>query len=158
MLPTNQRRAIVITWILISNSSHAVLFSSEKREDVWTLIRNFEHPEGRESSSEIRPTSPPGRMQTDSGGHSAVEPHTTPKEAESEHFAKLLANYLDQATAKGELESLVLVAPPHFLGLLHNTLGQQTTKHVKASVHKDFAMLDAAELRKRLIDDVFPPT
>ena len=146
------------TWILISNSSHAVLFTSDKREHDWTLVKSFEHREGRELSSEIRPTSPPGRMQTDSGRHSAAEPHTTPKDAEAEHFATLLANYLDQATAKGQLESLILVAPPHFLGLLHSTLGQQTTKHLKATVHKDLALLDAAELRKRLIDQVYPST
>jgi protein required for attachment to host cells len=137
-----------------------VLFSAEKREDDWSMVKSFEHPEGRELSSEIRPSSPPGRMQKSkgSGARSAVEPHTWPKEADAERFAKLLASYLDEAVAKGEIASLVLVAPPHFLGVLHGTLARQSVKHLQATVHKDLVMFDAAEIRQRLIDDVFPPT
>jgi protein required for attachment to host cells len=150
----------VTTWILVSDVSRAVLFSTEKREDDWSLVKSFEYPEGRELSSEIRPSSPPGRMQKSkgSGARSAVEPHTWPKEADAERFAKLLASYLDEAISKGEFAALVLVAPPHFLGMLHGTLAGQTTKHLQATVHKDLVMFDAAEIRQRLIDEVFPPT
>jgi protein required for attachment to host cells len=149
----------MITWILIANSSHAVLYSSEKRDQEWTLVKSFEHPEGRELSSEISPSSPPGRMlkSKGTGARSAVEPHTTPKEAESEHYAKLLASYLDHGAATAAFEALVLVAPPHFLGVLHGALGQQTAKHLKKTIHKDFAVLEGAEIRARLIDDVYPP-
>jgi protein required for attachment to host cells len=69
-----------------------------------------------------------------------------------------LASYLDEAIAMGEFAALVLVAPPHFLGMLHGTLARQTTKHLQATVHKDLAVLDVAEIRQRLIDEVFPPT
>src|SRR5579871_5852085 len=104
-------------WILVSDASRGVLYSAEKRDDDWSLVKSFEHPEGRELSSEIRPSSPPGRMQKSkgSGARSAVEPHTWPKEADAERFAKLLASYLDEAVGKGEVASIVLVAPPHFL-------------------------------------------
>jgi protein required for attachment to host cells len=147
------------TWILVSDTSRAVLFSAEKREDDWSLVKSFEHPEGRELSSEIRPSSPPGRMQKSkgSGARSAVEPHTWPKEADAERFAKLLASYLDEAAGKGEFASLVLAAPPHFLGILHGTLAHQTVKHLQATVHNDLVNFDAAEIRQRLIDEVFPP-
>ena len=147
-------------WILVSDASRGVLYSAEKRDDDWSLVKSFEHPEGRELSSEIRPSSPPGRMQKSkgSGARSAVEPHTWPKEADAERFAKLLASHLDEAVGKGEVASIVLVAPPHFLGILHGALAHQTVKHLQATVHKDLVMFDAAEIRKRLMDDVFPST
>jgi protein required for attachment to host cells len=149
----------VITWILVSDISRAKLFSAENREDDWALVKEFEHPEGREFSKDIRPSSPPGRMQKSKGvgARSAVEPRTWPKEAEAERFAEQLATYLDEALAKRAFEALVLVAPPHFLGMLHGTLGKQTAKHLKATVDKDLAMFDATEIRERLLNVTFPP-
>ena len=59
------------SWYL---TSVAVLFSAEKRDDDWSLVTHFEHPEGRELSSEIRPSSPPGRMQKNkASGHPIVD-------------------------------------------------------------------------------------
>jgi protein required for attachment to host cells len=149
----------VTTWILVSDTSRAKLFSAENRADDWALVKDFEHPEGREFSKDIRPSSPPGRMQKSKGvgSRSAVEPHTWPKEAEAERFAEQLAKYLDEALGKRAFDALVLVAPPHFLGMLHGTLGKQTAKHLKATVDKDLAMFDSAEIRERLLDVAFPP-
>ncbi len=148
------------TAILISDSSRARLFSTNKRQDVWSLAKEFDHPEGRQTSSEISPSSPPGRSQQSTAHgarHTAFEPHTTPKEAEVERFAQHLADYLEKAVGRGEFDSLVLVAPPHLLGTLRGALGQQAARHVRATVNKDLNMFAAAELRERLIDTVFPP-
>ena len=41
------------TWILVSDMSRARLFASELRELEWTLVEEFEHPEGREKSGQI---------------------------------------------------------------------------------------------------------
>jgi protein required for attachment to host cells len=146
-------------WILVSDASRAKLFSAELREDDWSLVQTFEHPEGREPGREIGPTAAPGRMlksKGPGGRHTALEAHTSPKEAEAERFARQLAGYLEDAVARRQFDYLVLVAPPHFLGVLKGALGRQTTKHVRRAVDKDFSMLDAAEMRERLVDDVFP--
>jgi protein required for attachment to host cells len=150
----------VTTWILVSDTSRAKLFSAEKREDDWSLLKVFEHPEGRKLSKDISPSAPPGRMPQSKGlggRRSSMEPHTWPKEASAERFAELLAHYLEEALGKNAFDALVLVAPPHFLGMLHGTLAKQTAKHLKATIDKDLTMFDATEVRKRLIDAVFPP-
>jgi protein required for attachment to host cells len=147
------------TWILVSDASRARLFSTELREDGWSLVAQFEHPESRQLSSEIRPSSPPGRTQQSTARgarHTAMEPQTTPKEAEADRFAQHLADYLEKSTAGRRFDYLVLVAPPHFLGRLHGSLGRQAAKHVRTTVNKDLSMFTAAELRERLVDDVFP--
>lgn len=147
-------------WILVSDASRANLYSAELREDDWSLVKAFEHPEGREMSREIEATSPPGRGQqgkAQGGRRTALEPRTWPKEAEAQRFAQQLANYLEGSIASRQFDYLVLVAPPHFLGMLKGSLGRQAEKHVRAAVDKDLSTLDAAELRKRLVDTVFPP-
>lgn len=146
-------------WILVSDAGRAKLFSAELREDNWCLVKDFEHPEGREMSREIHPSSPPGRMQQSKapgGRRTTMEPHTSPKEAEAERFAQQLGNYLEDATARRAFDYLVLVAPPHFLGMLHGVLGKQAEKQLRATVDKDLISLDERELRKRLVDVVFP--
>jgi protein required for attachment to host cells len=146
-------------WIVVSDASRARVFSSEVRDDDWSLVKEFEHPEGRELSSEISPSGPPGRMQQDSasgGRRTAMQPRTTPKEAEVERFAKHVGKYLNAAIAKSQVDYLVLVAPPHFLGVLKSALGRQAAKHLRATLDKDLSTLKAADLRERLVDMVFP--
>ena len=146
-------------WILVGDASKATLYNAELPESQWSRVESFEHPEGRERSREIEATSPPGRGQqgaAQGGRRTAFEPRTTPKEAELQRFARQLSTYLEAAVARRSFESLVLVAPPHFLGTLNGMLGRQTVKCVRATVDQDLTMLDAPELRQRLAEKVFP--
>jgi protein required for attachment to host cells len=148
-------------WILVSDASRANLYTAELREDDWSQVKSFEHPEGRELSKEIEGTSPPGRGQqrmVEGGRRTALEPRTWPKEAEADRFAQELSTYLEKAIANRQFDYLVLVAPPHFLGKLKNSLGEQTARHLRATVDKELSTLNAAELRQRLVDTVFPLT
>lgn len=145
-------------WILVSDSSRAKLLSAELREDNWTLVEEFEHRESREMNRDIA-TSAPGRSHQSAvagAQRTAMEPPTTPKQAEAQRFAQQLAGYLEKAIAARKFDYLVLAAPPHFLGTLNQTLGRQAAKQVRATVNKDLSMLDVAELRERLVDAVFP--
>ncbi len=146
-------------WILVSDASRSKLFTTELPENAWSLVEAFDHPEGRETSREIRPSSPPGRMlqnKTTGGSRSSMVPRTTPKEAEAERFAHELSQHLEKAAAKRQFDVLVLVAPPHFLGVLHGALGRQSAKCLRATVNKDLSKLDGVELRERLVEVVFP--
>jgi protein required for attachment to host cells len=146
-------------WILVSDAGRGKLFSARRRDDEWTLVREFEHPEGRKPSREIDPSSPPGRMQESRGvgaRRSAMEPTTSPKEVELERFAREIAGHLEASCGKDEFQSLVLVAPPHFLGVLHGTLGKSTARRLRTSIDKDLTMLIDEEIRERLLDEVFP--
>jgi protein required for attachment to host cells len=148
------------TWILACDASRAKLFSAELREDAWLLVREFDDPEGRKPSREIQPSAPPGRMQESRGvgaRRSSMEPHASPKENEAERFAKELAKFLEEATAKNEFDALVLAAPPHFLGMLKPALTKQSAKRLLTTVDKDLVMLKDSEIRQRLIDAAFPP-
>lgn len=146
-------------WILVGDASRSKLFTTELPENAWSLVEEFDHPESREASRAIRPSSPPGRMlqnKAGGGGRSAMQPRTTPKEAEVERFAHELSQYLENAAARRQFDLLVLVAPPHFLGVLQAALGRQSARCLRATVNKDLSKLDGLELRKRLLEVVFP--
>jgi len=149
------------TWILISDVARAKLFRAERANAPWSLVEEFEHPEGHQPSREISPSSAPGRIQKSPGGRgprTSMEPHTTPKDVEAGRFAHHLVDRLEQAALKNEFEKLVLVAPPRFLGQLNAVLGRHTASRLQTTVDKDLAMLSDHELRERLIDVAFPPT
>jgi protein required for attachment to host cells len=157
--PDPRETIIMTAWILVSDASRANLYSAELREDEWSLVKAFEHLEGREMSREIEATSPPGRGQqgrAQGGRRTALEPRTWPKEAEAQRFAQHLSAYLEEAVASRSFDYLVLVAPPHFLGMLKGSLGRQAAKHLRATIDKDLSTLDATDLRRRLVDTVFP--
>lgn len=146
-------------WILVGDASRAKLFSTELREDDWSLVETFDHPEGREPGREIGPQAPPGKTQMGKGPgarHTALEARTTPRQVEAERFARQLATYLEDAVARRQFDYLVLVAPPHFLGVLKDALGRQAARHLRTTVDKDLSALEVRELRERLVDDVFP--
>jgi len=149
------------TWILVTDATRARLFSSELPEDKWAILQEFEHPQGRQPSSEIRPSSAPGRMQqgTSAGGrHTAFEPRTSPRMASDERFAEELSAFLEHACSARDFDKLVVVAEPHWAGILQAALGRQTAKHVQTVVHKDLVACDSTEIRERLVDAVFPRT
>jgi protein required for attachment to host cells len=73
-----------------------------------------------------------------------------PHEVESERFAHSIAKLLEKGLAENQYEQLVLIAPPHFLGLLRAAIGDPVRKHVELTLDKDYTALEAGELAERL--------
>jgi protein required for attachment to host cells len=143
-------------WILVCDASRAALYATERRGDDWRPIGSYNHPESRMKSSELTPTEPGHALKSKGGSrHTVMEPSTSPKEAEKEHFAQQLAEVLNEGAKKQNFDGLVLVAPPHFAGLLEQHLSIEAKKRAKAKVHKDYTITDAREARQRLEDAVF---
>ena len=138
------------TWILIGDSSRARLFSRNGVKGPWKLVRSLEHPESRLPDSELAGRQR-GRQQQSGGiGRPAMEPVTMPKEVEREAFAAELGHLLDHEYDVNSYSDLVLIAPPHFLGLLRKTLGGKLRKRVIAELDKDYTLLPVHELQPRV--------
>jgi protein required for attachment to host cells len=145
------------TWILVTDACHATLYAAERRGDDWQVVDSYSHPESRLKNSELSPTEP-GHSAKSKGGsrHTVMEQATSPKQAEMEHFAQQLAVMLSAGTTHRSFETVALVAPPHFLGLLRQRLTAETVKRVLTVVHKDYTFANPREARERLEDAVFP--
>ncbi len=146
------------TWILVCDASRARLFTTPGRGRPWTLLHELSHPESRLKGQAIN-SDKPGRTQQSSGAGSrpAMEPPTPPKEVEAEHFAAHLAEVLGNGHGHNAYARLVLVAPPHFLGLLRQSLSTQVSKRVTHSIDKDYTSLRQDELPERLDEALIGP-
>ena len=73
--------------------------------------RIYAHPESRLKNSELTPTEPGHSLKSKGGSrHTVMEPDTSPKVAEMEHFAQQLADVLTAGTRQKRFDSVVLVA------------------------------------------------
>lgn len=82
--------------------------------------------------------------------HDALAPASSPKEVEKEHFAHSLGEMLDQAMRSARFRRWLLVAPPHFAGLMRKELTVELKRNLLSTVDKDLNHLDSRELAERL--------
>ena len=145
------------TWIVVADASRGRIFASSKKGSPWKLVDERDHPESRMKNRDINMKEQGRTRQSFGAGHRPrMEPDTEPKEVEAEHFAHELAERLSDGMKQQACSGVVLVAPPHFLGLLKNSLDAQTSKFLAASVDKDYTDSDVRELMTRLDAVVYP--
>lgn len=140
------------TWILIADASRARIFEVEDGQHLQ-LVRELLYPKGRAMAQELV-SDEPGRLAKGGGGQvfSAMDPRTSPHEVEAKHFAAQLAHALHDGRVHNKYESLALVAPPHFLGLLRDGLDPEVGKMVVAAVNSDYTHAPEHELHHHLAD------
>jgi len=138
-------------WVLVTNASRARLFAADatRKDKEWKLVSHHEHPESRAAGHDLLADRPGTARQSGMGG-SGLSPHTDPKEVEAKKFAHELSKLLSKAFDEHAYEKLVLVAPPHFLGLLRSELEDKVAKRVSSSLGKDYHELSAKELAERI--------
>ena len=143
--------AVLVTWVLVCDASHARIFAFSDKEKPWTQVQAIEHPEGRLRAQDLV-TDRPGRIQESAalGRRSAMEPDTDPREVEAGRFVQELAELLDRRLGEGRYHRLLVAAPPHFLGLLRARISDRVRQRVTASVHHDYTWVGAAQLPERL--------
>ncbi len=146
-------------WILVCDAARARLFEIQDGDLAWHSVGTFDHPESRGKASElVGDHSGQRSSEGPSVHHNALAPSTSPKEVEKGHFGHSLAKMLDQAMRSKRFDRWVLVAPPHFLGMLRNELSRELQKQLLTTVDKDLNHLDVHALAERLRDAVrIPP-
>ena len=138
------------TWILVSDSSRARVFTSDTATAPIVELEDFTHPESRLHTRDI--TSDLSGKQHDAGpsGHHAVEPKTDAHKQASVEFARELASYLHNNLNENRFDSLVLACDPAFLGELRHELDEQVKKHVTLEVTKNLVKHSAEDIRTHL--------
>lgn len=139
-------------WALIADAQHARILRrpneiapwSELTEEAITIDNPLSHEQGSER---------PGRVNESAGTtRHAIEPRSDPHRMAKQAFAQRLADHLEEAATAGRYASLLLVAPPAFLGDLRDALGAETQKRLKASLNKDLVKMPLNDLVPHLAD------
>lgn len=138
------------TWVLVAHRAGARILEHGGPGKGLTLLDEIDHPDGRKLEGEIDSDRAgnlqgPGRT----GGHAASK-HQTAHEHDAQVFAQGLAGRLQQGRQANRYARLVLVAEPHFLGVLKGVLDTATAKAITATVGKDLAATRTDELAAHL--------
>ena len=137
-----------MSWILIANRVGARIV--DKQGSKFTLIETISHEQGRLRDREVNSDKQGRGFDRKGGGGHALTASETAHEHDAKAFAQELAAKLrDERNAK-HFERLVLVAEPHFLGLLRDALDSVTARTVIASVSKDLSRIALSDLASHL--------
>lgn len=145
-------------WILVSDASQARLYTTNDRGQTLALLKEFVHAASRAKAADLV-SDQPGRLQQSGrlgvsgipgkGSRSRAET-ANPKEIAWREFASILSAILEQGLKNMEYQKLILIASPHFLGLMRQKISEQVTKRMLLSVDKDYVHLPLEELRLKL--------
>ena len=133
------------TWVVVADGTRARLFNRHKNrklEEFDTLLS----PEHRLHEGDL--VSDRDGRAFDSGGvgRHAVGNKNAAKDHEMTVFAKRLAMRLEEGRNAGQLDRLVLIAPPRFLGQLRSHLSEQSAALVALTIDKELTTLPVHKL------------
>lgn len=137
-------------WILVSDASKARLF--QRQGPRVQELSDYVHPASSQHVDDLV-SDHPGRRgmgRAGLGDRPGLDSALEPKKAEAMRFARQHAEMLKRALDDHRFDELVLVAPPHFLGLLRQVLDEQVAKRLTASFDRDYLELDVEALLERL--------
>jgi protein required for attachment to host cells len=144
-------------WILVCDSSKSRLFETQDGAPAWVLLDEASHEESRSRASDLVSDHSGSRTSDASVHQNALAPASSPKEVEQNNFARALVKRLDHSMRTKRFRKWVLVAPPHFVGIIKKELTSELDKHLMTTLDKNLTDLDARALAERLRDAVRIP-
>lgn len=144
------RGIAVKTWVLVSNAYMARLFEYRARNEPWQEIATWRNPRDRLQRQDLVTDRPGGIASTANAQRSAFAPHYDPKDEVDRAFAAKLVQTMVSALDANTFDSLVLVAPPHFLGILRQAAPKRLVDVCCREVHKDLTREEVASLQRHV--------
>lgn len=136
--------------IVVADSSRARIFTVDSDRSPLNEIETMAHPEGRMHEQNMVSDMPGKDKGKGGGGDHAFQEKVEPKKEEMIEFAKRVTDYLDDARKANDLNKLILVAAPEFLGELRNHLSKETSEKIIYELDKNLAQHDVEDIRKHL--------
>jgi protein required for attachment to host cells len=136
------------TWVVVADGARARLFNRHKNrklEEFDVLLS----PQHRLHEGDLV-TDREGRVSDSHGARHGMGNKNATKDHEMVVFAKRLAGRLEEARNAGELDRLVLVAAPRFLGQLRTQLSNSVADLVALTIDKELTTLPADKLAEHL--------
>lgn len=144
------------TWIVIAHQAGARFLqhqTGQANRNKLIQVRELENPDGRKKNGEIE-SDRAGKtftpMRGGATGMRSMGHEETAHQRVASNFARLIARELDSARVAHQFDELVLVAEPHFLGILKAALDTPTSRTVSAILAKDLAKVPLHDMREHI--------
>ena len=142
------------TWILIADGGRARVLAANEPGGALTRVPGLECEADLPASRDIVSDKLPRAHDSVGPGRHAIEPRTDPREQLKEGFVASVAAMIDERALRGEVERLIVVAPPKVLGQLRAELSSRVKAIVVGEVGKDLTKVPDHEVASHLPDDV----
>jgi len=132
------------TWVVVADSSRARIFVQRGR--ALEEIADRVNPEGRLKAGDLDADRGGRSFDIAGEGRHAMEREHDAKRTKIIEFAKAIADEVDAQRRRGDVDAVVLVAPPQFLGHLRDALGEQTARIVRRTIDKNLVEQDVERI------------
>ena len=142
---------MTMQWVVIADKSRARIFQTDDQLDELVEIDDLLNPEGRQSDADLRHDAKGrfyGKGERDQA-HTA-EPKLTREAHSADRFSREIMAYIDNADREQRFASLVMIAPPEFLGLLRKQLGKGVQHKLRRQLATDITGFQAPQIRAYL--------
>ena len=136
------------TWILAAHRGGAKFYEHTTPGSL-RLVQEIDHPIGRLHNRDLV-SDGPGRIGYEGGNVAMATPQVDRVREEAQRFARSLAEALAAARVARSFERLILVAEPHFLGLLRAALDGPTASTVMGSVANELTAAPPQVVKQHL--------
>ena len=159
-------------WVVVANNNQARIFtpappaprlidpprSAAEASAPSRLVEleTLEHPEGRLKSQSIDADRPGRSFESAGAKRHAMSREVDAKKQAAIMFAGQVAERLESARLQGEVDRLILVAAPEFLGLLRDKLTSELGRTIEKEFSLDIAQMTPQEIRAHLPETLFP--
>ncbi|WP_104203017.1 host attachment protein [Billgrantia saliphila] len=138
------------TYIVVADAARARVFTRDARK--LEEKENLVHGEGRLHEGDLVTGTTGSVDESTSHTRRASRGDSVALDHEAELFAKEIAQRIYQARVSNDMEKLILVAPPRFLGVLRDKLDAPTSKLILHSVDKDLTKASLADIQEAVSD------
>lgn len=142
-------------WVIVADSASAKIFSVAAPTAQLKEVETLEHPEARMRAQDIDADRPGRSFQSAGHMRHGMERSSDVKKQEAGAFARQVAARLDSARMQNDLDKLILVAAPEFLGLLRDQLSAETRNLVQAEFDLNLTGMKPSEIRAHLPEKLF---
>ena len=134
-------------WIMIADRSRARIFESDRNFDELREIEDLLNPQGRQNDAELHHDAK-GRYYGRGKPHQGdtAESPVSQREHHEEAFSRRLMQLLAEGCDKQRYNSLVMVAPPEFLGFLRKHVPKRVEQHITGQLRNNLSSLPIREI------------
>jgi len=136
-------------WAVVCDGKKALILSNVE-DELFPQLKLVEEHEHEDKPTHELGASVPTRVHESLGaGRSAIE-QTDFHAAAEQKFLETIVKRVDGAVRAGKVKRLILVAPPHVLGVIRPMYSPAFRAALKEEIAKDWVKMPVAEIEKRL--------
>jgi len=137
------------TWILVADSSRAKIYETNSQSDVLHELKTLNHSKSR-LHEQLVSSDLPGSHAGIGGSRHHYDTETGIKEYEEIEFAEDINKELQKAKNRNQFSKLVVVSPPHFLGILRKNFHSNVANSIALEVDKNLVKMKPKEIISHL--------